>query len=81
VNLHIYYISWQDTCVFKIFYCLRMLQLSYWSIRQDRKYNFPFLRLSGLCLQNYLDNNVAVVYVGGREFDTQMRYTGVEKEW
>jgi len=35
---------------------------------------------SGVCPQNILHNNIAV-NGGGREFGTQRRETGVEKEW
>jgi hypothetical protein len=34
----------------------------------------------GPCLQNGLSNNVAEVNGRGREFGTQSRYSGVEKE-
>jgi len=81
MNLHMWYICQKDTCIFTILYCIRMLQLSQRSIRQYRKHNFPFLCSSGPCLQNSLHNNVAVVNRRGREFGTQKRYTGVEKEW
>jgi len=79
MHLHMWYIGRKDTCVFTIFYCITMLQLSERSIRQYRKQNFPFMRSSGPCLQNSLHNNVAVVNGRAREFGTQRRYKGVEK--
>jgi len=39
------------------------------------------MRSSRPCLQNSLLNNVAVVNGGGREFGSQRRDTGIEKEW
>jgi len=36
---------------------------------------------SGPCLQNPVHNNIAVVNGRGREFGTQRRDTGIEKEW
>jgi len=44
------------------------------------KHNFPVMRLSGLCLQNILPNDVAV-NGGEREFRIHRRDSGVEKEW
>jgi len=78
--LRVWYIRRKDTRCVTTFYCIRMLQLILLSIRQYRKHNFPFMRSSGLCLLNNLHNNVAVNR-GGREFGTQRRDTGVEKEW
>jgi len=73
MNLRMWYIYQKDTRIFMIVYCSRMLQLSYQSIRQYRKHNFPPMYSSGPCLQNILHNNVAV-NGGGREFGIRRRY-------
>jgi hypothetical protein len=39
------------------------------------------MRSPGMCLQNNFHNNVVLVNGRGREFGTQRRDTGVEKEW
>jgi len=62
-----------------IFYCIRMLQLREWLIRQCSKQNCPFVRSSGPCLQNIIHDNVAV-NGGGREFYTPWRDSGAENE-
>jgi len=76
MNLRMWYIRRKDTRIFTVVYCIRMLQLSFRLIRQYRKHNFPFMCSSGLCVQNILQNNVAV-QGGGREFRIRRRDTCV----
>ena len=81
MKLHMWYICWKNTCIFTIFYCIMMLQLGSRLIRQYRKQKFPFMHSSGPCLQNPVHNNYAVVNGRARQYGTQRRDTGVEKEW
>jgi hypothetical protein len=73
MNRHSKYIRRKETGIFTIFYCIRMPQLSSWSIRQSHNHNVPFMHLSGLCLQSNRHTN-DVVNRGERMWYTKERY-------
>jgi len=80
MNLHMWYICRRDTCIFKIFSCIRKIQIYWWIIRHYRRHNFLFMCSSGRCLQNDLHKNVAVTG-GEREYSIQRRASGAANEW
>jgi hypothetical protein len=75
MNLHMWYICRKDSRIFTIVYCIRILQLSYLSIRHYRKHNFPFVCSSGLCLLNILYNKCCSQWRREKIWYTKKRYT------
>jgi len=80
MNFCAWYIHQNDKRIFSTLFCIRMLLLSLWSIRQNCRHNFSFTHSSGPCLQNILHYNVAV-HGGEWQYGTQRRDTGIEGEW